>query len=282
MASQDGPGSGSRGRAVSAATQLAPVDPQLAEDVAPAAPRAHRLLRVNGLALQPVGIAVACLLLYLYVSSQRLDAIEVQTLNRSFITAAVIAQVKIAVIAAALILVIAIPLGIVLSRPWARRVQPVVLALANAGQAFPAVGLLVLLTIAWGIGLKVALTAFVAYGILPTLRNTLVGLQQVDQPTVQAARGMGMTSFQALLKVELPLSVPVILAGIRTTLILTVGVATLATFVNAGGLGDIIVNGIKLNRTPVLVTGSVIVASIALLLDWVGGLVEERLRPSGT
>src|SRR5690606_34888508 len=111
--------------------------------------------------------------------------------------------------------------------------------------------------------------------------NTIVGIQQVDPALKEAARGMGMTRAQVLWRVELKLAIPVILAGLRTALVLAVGVATLATFVNAGGLGDLIVNGIKLNRTPVLVTGGVLTACIALLVDWVGGVAEEFLRPKG-
>ena len=84
-----------------------------------------------------------------------------------------------------------------------------------------------------------------------------------------------------LLQIELPLAVPVILAGVRTALVITVSVSTVATFVNAGGLGDIIINGIKLQRMPVLITGSVLLASFALLIDWLGGLAENLLRPKG-
>ena len=91
-----------------------------------------------------------------------------------------------------------------------------------------------------------------------------------------------MTPNQVLFRVELPLAVPVILAGLRTSLVFAVGVATVATFINAGGLGDMIVNGLKLQRYPVLITGAVLVACIALLIDWVAGLAEDRLRPRGT
>jgi osmoprotectant transport system permease protein len=156
-----------------------------------------------------------------------------------------------------------------------------VLGLANIGQAIPAVGLLVLLTLQFGVGVGVALFSLVVYSLLPVLRNTIVGIQQVDSSLIEAGRGMGMTRRSVLLRIELPLAVPVILAGIRTALVIAVGVVTVATFVNAGGLGDIIINGIKLQRTPVLVTGSVLVASLALLVDWLGGVVEAVLRPKG-
>ena len=90
-----------------------------------------------------------------------------------------------------------------------------------------------------------------------------------------------MTPTQVLTRIELPLAVPVILAGLRTSLVFCVGVATVATFINAGGLGDMIVNGLKLQRFPVLIAGAVIVSCIALLIDWIAGIAEDLLRPRG-
>lgn len=229
----------------------------------------------------PLLLAAVLAVLYLWVSAQRLDSIERRTLNAGYIDARVGEHLRLTVLAVLLVIVIAIPLGVVLSRRAARWLSPVVLGLANLGQATPAIGLLVLLTIKFGVGFRIALIGLVAYAVLPVLRNTMVGVQQVDRALIEAARGMGMTRTQVLFRVELKLAIPVILAGLRTSLVLAVGVATLATFVNAGGLGDIIVNGIKLNRTPVLLTGSVLTACIAFLVDWIGGVAEAVLRPKG-
>ncbi|GAB3977898.1 ABC transporter permease [Actinoallomurus acanthiterrae] len=231
--------------------------------------------------LAPAALAAVLAALYLWVSGQRLDSIERRTLNSDYITARVVEHLRLTGLAVLLVVVIAIPLGVLLSRPAARWLSPVVLGVANLGQATPAIGLLVLLTIKFGVGFRIALIGLVAYAVLPVLRNTMVGVQQVDRALVEAARGMGMTRIQVLSRVELKLAIPVILAGLRTSLVMAVGVATLATFVNAGGLGDIIVNGIKLNRTPVLLTGSVLTACIALFIDWLGGLAEDALRPKG-
>ncbi|NJC73661.1 ABC transporter permease [Planosporangium thailandense] len=239
---------------------------------------APRIFRHVGL---PLGVAVTLLLLYLWVSSRTLDSIERRTLNAEYLRSRTLEHLTLTGFATLLVVVIAIPLGILLSRPRARWVSPAVLGLANLGQATPAIGLLVLLTIKLGVGFRVAMIGLVAYAVLPVLRNTLVGIQQVDPALIEAARGMGMTRWQVLRRIELKLAVPVILAGLRTALVLSVGVATLATFVNAGGLGDIIVNGIKLQRTPVLVTGSVLTACIAFIVDWIGSLAEDVLRPRG-
>jgi osmoprotectant transport system permease protein len=218
---------------------------------------------------------------FIWLSTRDLDSIEQRTLNASYIITATLQQLEIALISSAIILIIAVPLGIALSRRRLRKFAPIFLAIANAGQALPAIGLLVVLTLVVGIGLKVALICFVFYGILPVLRNTIVGLQQINPALIEAATGIGMSPARVLAKVELPLAVPVLLAGVRTTLVLTVGVATLATFVNAGGLGDIIVNGLKLNRITVEITGAVLTMCVAFFVDWLARMAEHYLRPKG-
>lgn len=254
------------------AAAMAPPRPERAAD-----PRRAALRHL----LTPLVLAAVLGALYLWVSGRQIDSIERRTLNADYITARVTEHLRLTALAVLLVVVIAIPLGVVLSRRGARWVSPLVLGLANLGQATPAIGLLVLLTIRFGVGFRIAMIGLVAYAVLPVLRNTIVGVQQVDRALVEAARGMGMTRTQVLFRVELKMAIPVILAGLRTSLVMAVGVATLATFVNAGGLGDIIVNGIKLNRTPVLLTGSVLTACIAFLVDWLGALTEDLLRPKG-
>ena len=229
----------------------------------------------------PLVLVVVLVVLYFWVHAKSLDSIEQRTLNRSYLTEAVLTQLKIALIASVIILLIAVPLGIVLSRRSARFAAPFFLILANIGQALPAVGLLVILTLVLGVGLKVALVCFVAYGVLPVLRNTIVGLQAIDPDLIEAAKGIGMSPWRVLTRVELPLAVPVLLAGVRTTLVLTVGVATLATFVNAGGLGDIIVNGLKLNRLTVEITGAALTMCVAFFVDWFARIAEDVFRPRG-
>ena len=123
--------------------------------------------------------------------------------------------------------------------------------------------------------------SLVIYAILPVLSNTIVGLQQVDQRLVEAGRGIGMSQLAVLFKVELPLAVPVMLSGIRTALVLLVGTATLATFINGGGLGILITTGVNLNLNVVLIAGSLLVALLALTVDWIGRLVEQLARPKG-
>lgn len=231
--------------------------------------------------LTPLALALVLLALYLWASRGELDSIEARQLNADTIQRQVMEHIRLTAAATVAIIGIAVPLGIMLTRPWARRFTGVAIAVANVGQAAPAIGILVLFAVFWKVGFTPALVGIIVYGLLPVLRNTLVGLQGVDQKLIEAARGMGMTSRAVLAKVELPLAVPIILAGIRTALILAVGVATLATFINGGGLGELINTGIKLRRDGVLITGAVLTAVLALFVDWLAGLVEAVLRPKG-
>lgn len=230
----------------------------------------------------PAVVLLVLVALFLWLSSLTLDSIELRTLNLDYIVARVREHLGLTVVASALVAVLAIPTGILLSRTRSRVLKATVLGIANVGQATPAVGVIILLAIIWQTGYLTALVGLVIYSFLPVLRNTMIGLQQVDENVRESAFGMGMTQNQVLFRIELPLAVPVILAGLRTSLVFCVGVATIATFINAGGLGDMIVNGLKLQRYPVLVTGAVLVACIALLIDWVAATAEDVLRPRGT
>ena len=107
------------------------------------------------------------------------------------------------------------------------------------------------------------------------LRNTVIGLQQVDQSLIEAARGMGMSSRQTLFRVEVPLAVPVIVAGLRVALVLNVGTATLASYIGAGGLGELVQQALRLNRINVLLVAGAIIATVALLIDWLAGVAER-------
>ena len=232
-------------------------------------------------ATMPLVIAAALLVTYLWVGSLALDDIERRSLNAGHLLEVTRQHVSISAMTALLVVVIAVSAGVLLTRPALRWLAPVVTTLANIGQAMPAIGLLVLLSIWLGIGVGTALIGLVAYAVLPVLRNTIAGISQVDRHLIEAGRGIGMSPLAVLLRVELPLAVPVILAGVRTALVLAVGVATLATFIDAGGLGGLIVTGIKLQRDPVLITGAVLTAALALTLDWLGGVIADLLRPPG-
>ncbi|TDD49826.1 ABC transporter permease [Nonomuraea terrae] len=216
-----------------------------------------------------------------YTQMVPLDGIERGSLNLPFVLRRTWEHIRLVFFSTVLVLAVALPLGIVLTRPGLRRVTPYALALANLGQAIPAVGMVVLLAVLFRIGFWTAVAALFAYSLLPTLRNTMVGLEQVDPRLVDAGRGIGMSAVGVLAKVELPMAVPVILSGVRTTLVLNVGTAGIAAFIGAGGLGDLITAGVSTQRNLVLITGCVLIAVLALILDWLGGLAQRLLSPKG-
>jgi osmoprotectant transport system permease protein len=238
-----------------------------------------------GLVVAPLGIAALGLLLARYYSSLDLATAPIQQASALDWSTKLWPQTKevlrIAFWSTVLVMAIAIPLGIVLTRQSLRRFAPGVLAVANSGQALPAYGLLIIFLIIFGQGTDTAIYALVLFALLPVLRNTIVGIDGVDQAIIEAGRGMGMTKRQALLRIELPLAVPIIIAGVRTAVIINIGMATLAFLIGGGGLGITINSGLKLQQDPVLIVGAVLVAIVALLFDWLGAVAERYLKPRG-
>jgi osmoprotectant transport system permease protein len=229
----------------------------------------------------PAFLTAVCVLLYLYVDAQELDSIAARRLNAEVIVRSTVRHLQLVGLSTAIVILLAVPLGVLLTRSFARSITPPLITVANTGQAIPSVGVIVLLALTLGFGFRYAIVALVLYAFLPVLRNTMVGLQQVDRTIIEAGRGMGMTRRGVLLKIELPLAVPVVLAGVRTALVINVGTAAIAAITNAGGLGDIIYAGLVTNRTVVTLTGGVLTAVLALLVDWTAGIAEEWLRPRG-
>ncbi|TFD54080.1 ABC transporter permease [Cryobacterium frigoriphilum] len=230
----------------------------------------------------PAILALVCLGLYLYVTAQQLDSIESRALTATALGTAVWQHLQLTAVSTVITLAIAVPLGVLLTRPFARRLRPYLLTLLTLAQAVPTIAVLVLLAVAFlFLGFQAAVVGLVLYAIIPVLLNTMVGLEQVDESVLEAGRGMGMSAFGVLRHLELPLSVPIILAGVRTALVINVGTATLTTYINAGGLGDVIVAGLSTNRVLVQVVGAVLTAVLALLIDYLAGLAEDFLRPTG-
>ncbi len=180
-----------------------------------------------------------------------------------------------------LAILVGVPVGIVITR-YDRLAQPV-LGAAGVIQTIPSIALLAFMIPIPGLGLGVrsAIAALFLYALLPIIRNTYTGIKEVDQGLLEAARGTGLSDRQLLTIVELPLATHTIMAGVRTSAVINVGVATLAAFIGAGGLGDPIVTGLQLNDTELILSGAIPAALLAIVVDQSLGVVEKVLSPKG-
>lgn len=181
----------------------------------------------------------------------------------------------------ALVVLIAIPIGIAVTRRGLPRVKTFLVDTLGLAQALPAYGLIVIFFSFMGSGIVTVIFALATFSLLPVLRNTIVGLEQVDQAVIEAGRGMGYTKRQVLLQIELPLAVPIIIAGIRTAIVINIGMAALAFLVGGGGLGETINSGLKLDRNPAILIGAVLVAILALVFDFLSAVAQRYLKPKG-
>jgi osmoprotectant transport system permease protein len=171
--------------------------------------------------------------------------------------------------------------GISVTRPWGKGMKPVAEKLAAIGQTFPPAAVLALSVPILGFGAAPTAAALVLYSILPILRNTIGGLDTVAPDVREAARGMGMTPLQVLWRVELPLAAPIILAGVRTSVIVNVGTAAIGATIGAGGLGAPIISGL-VNQNPAYLTeGAVTAGLLALVLDSAFQAIQAMIRSRG-
>lgn len=174
---------------------------------------------------------------------------------------------------------VALPLGVLLTRT--RRVAEPLMNFVGVLQTLPSLAMLALMIPLLGIGDLPAMTALFLYALLPILRNTYTGIRNVDPALIEAGRGMGMTSAQLLFQVEMPLAFRVIMSGIRVSTVLIIGWATLAAYIGAGGLGDLILTGFATVSSGHIIAGGVPVTLLALLADWLLGRLERAVTPRG-
>jgi osmoprotectant transport system permease protein len=199
--------------------------------------------------------------------------------HRAEILDATLEHLELVVLAMLIAIVIAVPLGMfIVQRPALRTIA---LGIASVFQTIPSLalfGFLIPIPFIGGIGKRTAIVALVLYALLPILRNTYVGLTGIDAAVLESAEAMGMTEAQILLRVRFPLALAVILAGIRTATVITIGVATIAAAIGAGGLGTFIFRGVALVSDALILAGAIPAALLALLADLSLGLLERRLK----
>lgn len=162
------------------------------------------------------------------------------------------------------------------------RLAPFILGIANVFYTIPSISLFGMLIPICGIGDKTAIIALTIYGIMPMVRNTYAGIKNVSEDVIMAARGMGSTEFQIMTKIKLPLAMGVIIAGVRNMVVMTISVTAIASFIGAGGLGVSIYRGITMYNTALTFAGSILIAVLALLSDFLLGKIENKLKKRGT
>ena len=235
-------------------------------------PSGLRLLTV------PLLVALGLLAFWLYLRLTPGRLLDSEVLTPAFVSSRTLRHLELVAISFSLAALIGLAGGIALSRRG-RFAEAAAFLPANLGQAVPSVGVLALVSLVAGLGVVTTVVALTAFGILPVLRNTVSALKQVDPAVIDAARGAGMTDRQSMWRVRLPLASLGIFAGLRTSLVLIVGTATLGNFVGGGGLGDVINAGLGNLSAHVILTGAVLVAAMAVTLDWLLGIVERLMTP---
>jgi osmoprotectant transport system permease protein len=246
-----------------------------------AAPKTTPAERLR-LLIQPALVLIVGAAVIFWAFDRDLTATQQENINVGNVSTLIWQHLLITFAVTAIVLAVGVPLGVLVTRPGAKALRPLIIGIANIGQAAPAIGLLVLLFL-WTAktGFWIGVLPIALYSLLPVLASTILGLDQVDRSLMDAGRGQGMARGALLFRVELPLAVPYILAGLRTSLVIAVGTATLSFLVNAGGLGILIDTGYKLQDNVTLILGSVLAVCLALLVDWFGGLAEFFFNPKG-
>lgn len=214
----------------------------------------------------------------IYVVNFPQDKIVENYISYSKIFKLIVQHVNLVLVSVCAAIIVSLPLGILLTRPKFKRFTNVVVSIVNIGQTVPSLAILALFVSLLGVGFKSGVFALWLYSLLPILNNSLAGILGVDNSILESAKGMGMTSSKVLIKIELPIAYPVIMAGIRTACTINIGTATLAAFIGAGGLGDLIIAGNNINRWQVVILGAILSALLAILTDYFMGLMETHLK----
>lgn len=191
------------------------------------------------------------------------------------------AHLEMVVIAELIAIAIGVPLGILVTRPAFRKLTIPIIGGANVGQSIPSLAIIAIMAPLLGFGLQSAIVALVIYGLLPVLRNSYIGIRNIDPAIVEAARGMGMSRRQIARRIELPLALPVIMTGIRVSTVVTVGTAELAVLVGGAGLGKITLTGVYTMQPLTILQGAAPTAALAIILGFILARVEGSMTSRG-
>jgi osmoprotectant transport system permease protein len=207
-----------------------------------------------------------------------MDLIRFMVAHADDILSALIQHMKITGIAVAFAILIGVPIGIWISKK--QNIAGFVLGVANIMQTIPSLALFGLIIPIMGIGFKPSVFVLLLYALMPIIKNTYIGITTVDPAVIEAGRGMGMTRMQILKMIEVPLSLPMIMGGIRISTVINIGTATIAALIGAGGLGTFIFQGISMADNMMVLSGAIPTALLALFMDALLNFVELKLTPT--
>lgn len=197
--------------------------------------------------------------------------------NKEQVFLLTIEHIQLTIMAVGLAILIGVPLGILIS--YVKKLNKPVLGTTNVIQAIPSMALLGFMIPIVGIGTPPAVVVVILYSLLPIVKNTYTGIQNINPQTLEAARGIGLTKLQILTKIQIPLALPVIMAGVRISAVTAVGLMTMAAFIGAGGLGYLVFSGIRTVNNPQILAGAVPACLLALFVDFLSGLIEKLVTP---
>ncbi len=207
------------------------------------------------------------------------ETFEFAISNRDTVLTELIQHIKITALAAFLSCLVSIPVGFLVSNN--KKISKIVMNISNVIQTIPSIALFALTIPILNIGFQTAVFALFLYGLMPILKNTIIGVNSVDTAIIQAAKGMGMNRWETLYIVKIPIAMPIIMGGVRISIVTGIGIATIASLIGAGGLGSFIFSGLSSMDIPKILTGAITAALLAIFADLILGLVEKALTSKG-
>jgi len=228
-------------------------------------------------AILPAIIIIAAVLYGQYVLNFPTDKMVANYVTERLIFNSLKGHFYLILVSSGMAVATALPLGVMLTRNSLKWLCPFVVTVVNICQTIPSLAVIAFFVGIFGIGSWTAIMALWIYSLLPILSNTIAGINNNDAAIIDSARGMGMKKSHILLKIEIPLAMPIIIAGIRTAVVINVATAVIAAYVGGGGLGDLIITGKHINRWQVLLLGGGYATLIAVLFDHILGVAERIL-----
>jgi osmoprotectant transport system permease protein len=235
------------------------------------------LIKKNSYIFSPILLILIAIVTIVYFVNYPGGLMAARLLNYKEISRTLTQHTFLVVVALTFAILFSVPMGVIITRPKIRPIVPAIDNITNIAQTVPSLAVLALFYTFLGLGIKTALFALWLYTLLPILRNTSAGIQSIPAEIIEAAKGMGMSKWHIIFKIELPLALPIIMAGIRVSAVVCAGTAAMSTFIGAGGLGDLIVTGLALTRNTMLFAGGILTAIFGMLMDNIFGNLEKYL-----